>query len=78
MGELSATIESHLLLISPRCILCLAYCEWFGGLFVFFDSKPVYGTYMFAIIFDVIQVFETEWTYETCKLALQHVSLAAW
>ena len=33
---------------------------------------------MFAIIFDVIQVFETEWTYETCKLALQHVSLAAW
>ena len=59
VGELSATIESHLLLISPRCILCLAYCEWWTvDCLFFFGSKRVHEIYTFAFTFDVNQVFE--------------------
>ena len=60
VGELSATIESHLLLISPRCILCLAYCEWWtvDWLLFFLAAKEFMESICFAFTFDVNQVFE--------------------
>ena len=55
VGELSATIESHLLLISPRCILCLAYCEWWtvddGGLFVVFFGQQTSSWNLYVCLY---------------------------
>ena len=89
VGELSATIESHLLLISPRCILCLAYTVnggRDGGLFVvFLAANEFMESICFAFTVHSMWIkflkylsIQFEWTYETCKSALQHLSLAAW
>lgn len=81
VGELSATIESHLLLISPRCILCLAYCEWWtvddSGLFVVFFGQQTSSWNLYVLPLLYIRCESSLWNISWYNLN-GHMRRANW